>query len=182
VTTDAQTEETVPTYIADGRRCRDYGLAACKRMEKLGMMVLERNRRGKIVCATFRPEEQDSYTRRNPLRQTIPTGSYHSREELIGNHWVWQFRPGITLNELSQVMGKRAECEDLDIFVRTVSRAVALSCINDPGKPRPDDAAKAAMRVSLGDRKGRIAAQRKRGKRSLLSPAAADIRIPNGGT
>jgi hypothetical protein len=143
----------VPTYIADGRRCRDYTRAMCERLEKRGMMVLERNRRGKVVCATFRPEALDSSTRRNPTRPTIPTGTYHSREELIENHWVWQHRPRITLNELSQVMGERAECEDIETFLQTVARAVALSCIDDPAKPRPDAAGKAAIRCSLGDRK-----------------------------
>ena len=127
------------------------------------MMVLERNRHEKVVCATFRPEAQDSFTRRNPMRMAIPTGTYYSREEMIENHWVWQHRPLITLNELTQVMGERAESEDIETFVQTVSRAVSLSCIHGPDPGKQDAAAKAAVRCSLGHAK-LLAAKTKRRK------------------
>jgi hypothetical protein len=132
------------------------------------MMVLQRKRRGQIVCATFRPEQFDSYTRRNPNRPTIPTGTYYSREELVDNHWLWQFRPAITPNQLSQVMGERAECEDVDVFLKTIARAVALSCIVAE-KEKPSGAVKAAHLCSLGDRKFReLRKQSKQARKRLI--------------
>lgn len=114
---------TVPTYSSDGSRLRRYTLAAIERLEQLNLVAIQRNRKGKIVCAHFRNAEGA-----NPIRTTAHVGSKYSYREKVGDGlFAWSLK-GLPASEH----------EDADLFVRGIFRNVALSCMKrDEPTPAP---------------------------------------------
>jgi hypothetical protein len=152
---------TIPTYSADGTRLRDYSSAAVERLCNRGAMVVERNKRGRIVAATFRPDKADRHSRSNPVRASIPVGTYYSYEESIADkYYVWQHRELVEARELRQLFGDGVERE---AFLRTVFLAVPVSCLRP--SDRPTRAVRAALECSVGTRKQEELRQRKRRRR-----------------
>ena len=111
---NVETTKKIPTYSADGSRRRRYSLEAIERLLSLHLVVVQRNRKGAIAVAMFRP-----LSGANPIRPTAHTGTKYSfHERLDDGHHAW------TLHGLPQ-----NEHEDADLFVRAIFRAVPLSCM-----------------------------------------------------
>lgn len=123
-------EIKIPTFASDGRRLRAYSLEAIERLLSLSLVVVRRNRHGRIVCAHFRPQDGS-----NPLRATANMGQRYYFLEHVGDRRVYAHTPLVPPQDV------RDNCEspeELDRYVRNVFRAVPLSCMEQP--PRKDPA------------------------------------------
>lgn len=130
---------TIPTYAADGRRLRSYTPSAVARLISLDQIVVECNRKGKIVCATFRPASGA-----NPIRKTAHLGQHYSfREALPSGHHCWKHSNVLTRREAGELAGHDLEKVEGDRFIRTVFWAVPLSILQRQEK------ATAAKMVSI---------------------------------
>src|SRR5438270_11528274 len=78
---------SIPTYASDGRRIRSYSLPAIERLLSMSKVVVRRNRKGKIVSASFRPHDGAS-----PLRGTCNMGQRYSMLVRVGDYRLWQHR------------------------------------------------------------------------------------------
>jgi hypothetical protein len=115
---------SIPTFAADGRRLRNYSPEAIERLLIRGMIVVRRNKRGRIICAQFREDNGA-----NPLRQTAHMGSNYSFEEHCGDAYVWQHKPLMKPQTAARLMGEEVEDERIvDRYVRAIFQNVAISC------------------------------------------------------
>jgi hypothetical protein len=122
----------IPTYAADGRRLRDYALSSIERLLTLHLIIVARNRKGKIVCAHFRPVGGA-----NPLRRAAHLGTRYSFElPLPSGHFAWTHRRLLQSQEIEALFGELDDRDDADQFVRAVFRAVPLSVMR-PKPPSP---------------------------------------------
>ena len=112
--------KTIPTYSADGQRRRGYSPEAIERLLSLHLVVVQRNRKGAIAVAMFRPTSGA-----NPIQPTAHMGTKYSFLERLddGNHaWALHGLPA-------------SDHRDADLFVRAIFRAVPLSCMTRTKAP-----------------------------------------------
>ena len=109
---------TIPTFSADGKRLRNYSLASIEKLLEQDRMAVERNRAGKITCATMRPAD-----RSNPIATTAHMGqSYSFLEHLPSGHCAWSHSRLLDASEAT------AEgIADAEAFVRNVFMQVPNS-------------------------------------------------------
>ena len=122
-------ERKIPTYAADGRRLRDYSLAAIERLESLSLVVVRRLN-GRIRCALFR-----GLMGANPLRATAHAGTRYSFLRRSGEVRLWEHAPLVQRQEIEALFEGARSVEDarlLDRFVRAIFLAVPLSCLVSP--------------------------------------------------
>jgi len=120
-------ESAIPTYASDGRRLRRYTLEAIERLEQLDLVAVQRNRKGRIVCAHFRPQDGA-----NPISNAAHTGTRYSFEESLPSGCAaWTHRAlERDPRALATLFGESADDSDqAELFVRAIFRAVPLSCM-----------------------------------------------------
>lgn len=103
----------IPTYTADGRRYRDYSLTAIERMLSLSMVVVRRDRLGRIRVALFRDRIGG-----HPLIAAARFGQRYSFLRWISEH--------------ARCYEHKALPTDRDGFVRDVFMQVPLSILVSP--------------------------------------------------
>ncbi len=126
---EKKTQKRIPTYAADGARLhgvrlRDYSLSMIERLLADSRVVVRRNRRGRIVSAQYRADVGATTLQANSL-----AGTRYSFLEQIREVRVWSHRRLIPREDLELLAGKpldKAACEQ---FVKTIFRAVPLSCL-----------------------------------------------------
>lgn len=141
---------TIPTYAHNRQRCRRYSLASIERLLREGKVIVDRNSRGEITAAMFRPRPEREVKPR--CRNTVSTGTYYSHLVTLDErgHQLWQHKDLLTLSEMDVIMGERVdEIEDRDRFLAAIFRAVPLSCLTTP-KPRA--VVRTAIRLSMGSK------------------------------
>jgi hypothetical protein len=127
--TKKKTEKRIPTYAASGARLhgvrlRDYSLSMIERLLADAKITVRRNRKGVIVSAQYRAEAGAT-----TLQATSLAGTRYSFLEQIREVRVWSHRRLIPREDLELLAGKpldKAACEQ---FVKTIFRAVPLSCL-----------------------------------------------------
>lgn len=123
-------ESTIPTYASDGRRLRRYTLAAIERLEKLDLVAVQRNRKGKIVCAHFRPQDGA-----NPLSTSIPSGTRYSFEEALPNGLsAWRHRSLVSDRQSLEALFDELP-DDINVAIAAIYCAVPLSCMKREIEP-----------------------------------------------
>jgi hypothetical protein len=111
----------IPTYGADGLRRRNHSLETLF-LESRETVVLQRTRKGEVVCARFCGA---SYT---PSRTRVNAGTRYSYLERIGGHRGWTHRrlPRIPVACAQELTNKEFAAE-LDYQRRLAFRAVQVS-------------------------------------------------------
>lgn len=118
-------------FASDGRRLRDYSLRAVELLLAISRVVVERNKRGEILCATFRP-----LSGANPLSKSAHMGQRYSyAQPLADGHYAWRHRELIGERDIEALFGELTEheLESRELFIRAVFRAVPLSILRRPG-------------------------------------------------
>ena len=112
----------IPTYSADGVRRRNHSLETVLFLESRKTVVLQRTRKGEVVCARFCGE---SYT---PIRTRVKAGTRYSYLEPIGGHrgWTHSRLPRIPVARAQELTNKELAAE-LDYKRRLAFRAVQVS-------------------------------------------------------
>jgi hypothetical protein len=119
----SKTEKRVPTYAADGRRLRDYVPSAVEHLFKLSLVVVRRNKSGRVVLAQFR-----GVGGANPLRATALAGTRYSFIERLHESRCWSHRRLLPREAVENLLGKPVEdAVTLDRYLRAIFRAVPLS-------------------------------------------------------
>lgn len=143
----------IPTFRPNGTPGRDYSPEAIVKLEAAGRVLVERDASGFIEAAQFLPKPDPKPTQRN----TIPTGTYYSYEELIvaAGHKAWAHKD--LVEDAEKLVGE--EKRDVEDFLLGVFRATQLSCMSaGDGSP----AVELARVVSIGTRKHATDAQKQR--------------------
>ena len=126
------TDRTIPIYSADGTRLRNRALASIDQLLADGKVVVERNRRGRIVCATFRPARQAA----GALRQkphAAPAYSYP--QALPSGRKAWRFSALITADDLQDLSEQGVSAAEADRYVRGLFLTVSASVMAAPPAP-----------------------------------------------
>jgi hypothetical protein len=78
----------VKTYAASGRRISDSSVERAERLANEGLVILQRDRMGRIRCMQFR---RDAWT--GVVRKSPPNGTKTSYAELLpSGHHAWRHR------------------------------------------------------------------------------------------
>ncbi len=127
---------TIPTYGADGQRLRNYPLRSIEWMLSLDEVVVQRNRKGSIVCAHLRAEG-GALT----ILDSAYMGQHYSFDErLPSGRSAWRHSPLLQRADRKNLMSEGFNSEQVDRFVRRTFRAVPLSCMSRTrleGPPTP---------------------------------------------
>lgn len=107
------TSPKIPTYTADGRRFRDYSLTAVERLLSLSLVVVRRDRFGRIRVALFRETRGG-----HPM---LSAGRFGQRYSFL--RWV---------SERARCYEHKALPADRDGWVRDVFMQVPLSVLVTP--------------------------------------------------
>jgi hypothetical protein len=144
----------IPTYASDGRRIRAYSLDAIEHLLSLSLIVVKRNRHGKILAAHFRPQDGS-----NPLRATASMGQRYSFHAPVGNDGMraWTHKQLIQRQDLEALLGLPLDNDkELDLYIRGIFRSVALSVMQrgpEPDPPAPAPAKAKVVSIDSGRRK-----------------------------
>lgn len=131
----------IPTFAADGKRLRAYSPDAIERLLSLSLVVVIRNRKGRILRAHFRPTDGA-----NPLRASCNMGQRYYFLEHVGDHKVYSHTPLIAAEDAAELNGQTPE--ELDRYIRNIFRAVPLSVMQQRVAPTPTPKAKV---VDIGE-------------------------------
>lgn len=138
----------IPTYSCDGRRLRDYSLAAIERLLSLSLVIVRRSAAGVIRCALFRGTMGS-----HPCRRTALGGQRYSFLRRIGEHsriWDHKELPGYPeIGALIENAKAARDAASLERFVRAIFLAVPLSVLSDSGARTPVVSIETGRRVAL---------------------------------
>lgn len=119
-------QRRIPCYDSDGNRLRACKLAAIEALLASKRVIVERNQRGKIVCATFRPLPRNSPAvgGKGKLRKNAHLGQHYSVAESVDDSGrpVWRFVDFL-------VPGHRGNRLEFELELQRIFRAVPLSCM-----------------------------------------------------
>jgi len=127
-------ESKIPTYSSEGRRLRRYTLEAIERLEQLNLVAVQRNRRGRIVCAHFRGIDGA-----NPIQNAPHSGTFYSSEETLpSGRSAWKHR-GLVRDRgaLESLLGEAPEdLQEAEVLCAAIFQRVLVSCIAKPRNAR----------------------------------------------
>lgn len=112
---------SIKTFAADGRRLRSHSFESVARLEQLKLVIVQRNRKGDILCAHFYGQT------RTPLTSRLKAGTRYSYRELVGDgrrRWSHSKLPRIPL---SPALSDSEFAQELHIERAKAFAAVCLS-------------------------------------------------------
>ena len=134
------TDRTIPIYSADGTRLRNRTAASIEQLLADGKIVVERNRRGRIVCATFHPAQSAALV----IRKKPHAGqTYSYSQTLPSGRKAWRFSALIAAEDLEDLSWQGVSPAEADCYVRSLFLTVSTSItveqapVNPPAKSRP---------------------------------------------
>ena len=151
--------QKMATYSAEGKRMRDYSLAALLRLAGLRKVYFTFGSRGRLLHATFLPHDGSRL-----LKRTAYKGQKYSYSERVGDtHRAWKHADMLSPASIQSLVRRPLVAREIDLHIRAIFRAVPLSVMRREPEPPPPSQAKVvsiasarrkpATRVVAGERR-----------------------------